>query len=407
MNTAPVLAYSKVAPLGSPLPNNKVLSIRRFNKHLVGPLSSSPKLKLKLTRITTPPLKSFSSNASNLSLYHSISPLPSTTKTHLFKPIRCSYSNTTSPESQNPLIENLKNISFHSIKETLSRLTPIDICKWSLVFSVIVAVSKWTLNIAFNPFVWMYFSWSWLFWPWYVAIVVAIYGLYCLRKHLKGEANVIEQVAIVTSAFTWLTLVPPAYFNGFLEGWPFVFFFVYHYFFFFNVSVRNRMYGDLYPREHDPKWDISLPNWQSFLFSIGVIIGHWFAAYEGPELHLLPSGSINVWIWVLIMLTIFMQYHSTLYLAKYSERVVEPTAVVQFGPYRFVRHPIYASTMLLFVTYFAALRAPISALFIVTVCVVYYEQKAKLEEALMLETFGRQYIEYAKKVRYKFIPFVY
>ncbi|KAM7489768.1 hypothetical protein LguiB_027252 [Lonicera macranthoides] len=51
-----------------------------------------------------------------------------------------------------------------------------------------------------------------LYTPWYVAIVVAIYRLYCLRKHLKGEANVIEQVAIVTSK--------SAIWNCDIERWP-------------------------------------------------------------------------------------------------------------------------------------------------------------------------------------------
>lgn len=135
--------------------------------------------------------------------------------------------------------------------------------------------------------------------------------------------------------------------------------------------------------------------------------GHWLAAFEGTELHLIPGGWNNVGIWVLIMMTIFMQYHSVLYLAKYSEKVVVPTAIVQFGPYRFVRHPMYASTILLFATYFAALRAPLSSLFIVAVCLVYYGRKAQLEEALMLETFGERYREYMRRVRYKLIPFVY
>ena len=84
-----------------------------------------------------------------------------------------------------------------------------------------------------------------------------------------------------------------------------------------------------------------------------------------------------------------------------------PTAVAKFGPYRWVRHPIYAFTMLLFATYCVALRAPLSLLFVVAVCLMSYGQKAKLEEVLMVETFGESYSEYASKVRYKFIPLVY
>ncbi|KAG8387875.1 hypothetical protein BUALT_Bualt02G0067000 [Buddleja alternifolia] len=324
--------------------------------------------------------------------------------------LKCSYSSSTAPtdsEFQNPLSKTLKDFSFESLKSTLLQLTPFAICKWLVVFSIAIAASKWTLNLLFSPFFWMYFSWSWLFWPWMVAIGLAIYGVYSFSRHLKGEATLFEQLSIVTSAFTWLTLVPPAHFNGFLEGWPFVFFFMYHYFFFLNISVRKRLYGDYYPREHDAKWDISLPNWNKLLFCVGVMVAHWVAAFEGTELHLIPGGWNNVGIWVMIMLTVFMQYHSTLYLAKYSEKVVVPTAVVQFGPYRFVRHPIYASTMLLFVTYFTALRAPMSALLVIAVCLMYYGQKVKLEEALMLESFGERYREYMSKVKYKLIPFVY
>ncbi|KAL2456908.1 protein C-terminal S-isoprenylcysteine carboxyl O-methyltransferase [Abeliophyllum distichum] len=429
MEAATSLVCSKVSPFGFTFsPKHNLMSFRHFNKQVKEKdLSVKISLTQKNIKLNRTPLNfcvlraSKSGNPPGLSLkscensFHlqSFSPLPLAAansrvinRLHL---LRCSYSSsdTTSAESSNPFLKSLRNFNFVSLKSTLLRLSPVDICKWCLIFSIAIAASKWSLNLLFNPFFWTYFSWTWLFWPWLVAIGLAIYSLYSLNKHLRGEASVLEQLAIVTSAFTWLTLVPPAHFNGFLEGWPFVFFFVYHYFFFLNVSVRKRLYGDYYPRKHDTKWDISLPNWHKLLFCVGVMVGHWLAACEGTELHLIPGGWNNVGIWLLIMLTVFMQYHSTLYLAKYSEKVVVPTAVVQFGPYRFIRHPIYASTMLLFVTYFTALRAPMSALFIVAVCFMYYEQKAKLEEALMLETFGERYTEYMQKVRYKFLPFVY
>ncbi|CDP09083.1 unnamed protein product [Coffea canephora] len=403
MENTSSLICTKVTPFSLTLANKKFISsLRPSNKHI------DCKLALKNSGAQ----KSFKTQwniplntSSSGSTVFNLSPNGVTSRFV----IQCSsYSDVkTSPGSPNPVIIALKNVSFESLKSTLLNLTPFEVCKWSLAFSIAVAASRWTINVLFSPFFWMYFSWTWLFWPWMVAISLAIYGLYCFNRHLHGNANAFQQLSIVTAAFTWLTLVPPAHFNGFLEGWPIVFFFVYHYFFFFNVSVRKRLYGDYYPREHDPAWDITLPRWQKLLFCVGVMVGHWFAAFEGPELHLVPGGWSNLGIWILIMLTLFMQYHSTLYLAKYSEKVVVPTSVVLFGPYRFVRHPIYASTMLLFVTYFAAMRAPLSALFIVAVCIFYYGQKAKLEELMMVKTFGQMYTGYTNKVRYKFIPFVY
>ncbi|XP_016471365.2 uncharacterized protein LOC107793512 [Nicotiana tabacum] len=402
MEAAPILVCSKLPSFSSSSSKYNPFSYRPFDKQVVRKFcvnNLNPRRNLEIPK---------SHSRSSLSIpFSNVSSSPSQKfscwspyngRFGSLLPVQCSHSYTT---------ETRKVLSLESLKMGFSQLTPFGLFKWALVFSGTIAATKWVVNVLLNPFFWMYFSMTWLFWPWLVAISLASYSLYCLNKHLNGEASELEQFAIVTSAFTWLTLVPPAHFNGFLEGWPVVFFFVYHYFFFLNVSVRKRLYGDYNPREHDPKWDISLPNWKKLLFCVGVMVGHWLAAFEGPELHLIPGGWSNLGIWVLILMTLFMQYHSTLYLAKYSEKVVVPTAVVQFGPYRFVRHPIYASTMLLFVAYCVALRAPLSSLFIAVVCSLYYGNKAKLEESLMVENFGERYTEYASKVRYKLIPFVY
>ncbi|CAM8892487.1 unnamed protein product [Rhodiola kirilowii] len=271
-----------------------------------------------------------------------------------------------------PLLEKVRVISFESFKQSLLGFTPFDACKWAGILSVAIAATKWVVALLFNPFFWMYFSWTWMFWLSLGALSIGIYGLYCLRKHYIGQANIFEQLATVTSTITWLTLVPLGFFNGFLEGWPLVFFLVYHYFFFLSATVRKRQYGDYYTRQHDPKWDVRLPAWYRLLFCGAVMGGHWLAAFEAPELHLIPGGwRINTGIWVLIMFVIFTHYYATVFLAKYVDNTAESTVVVRFGPYRSIRHPIYASTMLLF--------------------------KAKLEENLMLETFGDGYKEYMNK----------
>ncbi|KAK1264414.1 hypothetical protein QJS04_geneDACA011302 [Acorus gramineus] len=338
---------------------------------------------------------------SRISLRPNIERLTNLTRPHQNHPskLRCSSS---SSSDHNPPF---KTLTFPL--PDLPKLTPLDVCKYALAFSLSLALARRLSDLLWNPFFWTYFSWTWVFWPWTLAAALAGYGLHCLRKHSSRSAGVFEQLAIVTAAFTWLTLVPPAHFNGFLEGWPFVFFFVYHYFFFFNVSVRRRFYGDLYLQQHDPKWDVSLDRRSRVGFCVGVLAGHWLAAFEGPELHTFTGVWANSGIWVLIAVALFMQYHSTLYFVKYSEKVAVPTEVVQFGPYRWVRHPIYASVMLLLVTYCLALRAPFSALFMVGVCLVYYAQKAKVEEALMVEEFGEGYEDYARKVRYRLIPLLY
>ncbi|KFK27475.1 hypothetical protein AALP_AA8G388500 [Arabis alpina] len=389
-----VLLCSKIVPRVLRFEDNRKFSFRHLNKHLKCH-------SLRTDSRNTPLLRSFEATKNPSSFRYASWVRP-----------RCSISSSTVSESENPfnpLFSQFQSLSFSSLVDKVRqlKLKPMDVVKLTVLSSILLVAAKKALNLVFDPFFWMYFSWTWLFWPWFIAVGLAGYGVYCFRKHWLGEANAFEQLGIVTSVFTWLTLVPPACFNGYLEGWPYVFFLAYHYFFFFNVSVRKRLYGDYYARTHDPKWDVNTPLWSRVLFGVGIVVGHWLAAFEGPELHRLPGGWANVGIWGLIVVTMLMHYDSTLYLARYSEKVVVPTAVVQFGPYRWVRHPIYASTMLLFATYCTALRAPWSLLFLVAVCLVYYSKKAKLEEELMVESFGQSYLEYADKVRHKFIPFVY
>ncbi|CAM8956400.1 unnamed protein product [Rhodiola kirilowii] len=368
-------------------------SLAHFHKQLAGRHHGIPNLVLSPT--TTQLNASCEKPRFSVS-YKRLSPAP--------HPLRSSFSDAADTDTS----EKVGTFCIESLKGTLLELTPFDACKWAGILSIAIAATKWVVGMLFNPFFWMYFSWTWMFWPSLGAIAIGIYGLYCLSKHYVGKANIFEQLVIVTSTITWLTLVPPGFVNGFLEGWPFVFFLVYHYFFFLNVTVRKRQYGDYYARAHDVKWDVRLPAWRQFLFCGAVMVGHWLAAYEAPELHLIPSGWwINTGIWILLMVVIFTHYYATVFLAKYVDNTAEPTAVVQFGPYRSVRHPIYASTMLLFLSYFVALRAPLSMLYVTAVCLLYYGHKAKVEEELMLETFGDRYTEYQNKVKFKFIPCIY
>ncbi|KAJ6845904.1 uncharacterized protein M6B38_279820 [Iris pallida] len=297
--------------------------------------------------------------------------------------------------------------AFPSLPLPSLTLSPISVCKWSLLLSLSLALAKSAVSLLLNPFFWTYFSLAWPFYPYFLAAILAIHGARCFAKHSRNEASLFEQLSVVTSTIAWLTLVPVAHSNGFLQGWPLALFFVYHYFFFFESSVRSRLYGDLLPRPHDPRWDISLPSPSRFAFFALVLAGHFLAAHEGPELHLIPGGWANLPIFLLVLLTIFTRYHSVLYLHKYSEKVAVPTAVVQFGPYRWVRHPVYASTVMLFAVHCIALRAPLSLAFLVAVCLWYYGRKAELEEATMVDVFGDRYREYADKVRYRLIPLLY
>jgi protein-S-isoprenylcysteine O-methyltransferase Ste14 len=79
--------------------------------------------------------------------------------------------------------------------------------------------------------------------------------------------------------------------------------------------------------------------------------------------------------------------------------------LMQTGPYRVVRHPIYAGLML--ATLGTAIAyGLLSALIGFFLVVVAWGYKARLEESVMLEQFGRHYEQYRQNVK-KLIPWIW
>lgn len=78
--------------------------------------------------------------------------------------------------------------------------------------------------------------------------------------------------------------------------------------------------------------------------------------------------------------------------------------LVDAGPYRVVRHPIYAGGLLFFLGY--SLYASVPALAATGALGVVWALKARVEERYLRERF-REYEEYAGRVRFRLAPFVY
>ncbi|KAG0612961.1 hypothetical protein M758_6G066000 [Ceratodon purpureus] len=157
-----------------------------------------------------------------------------------------------------------------------------------------------------------------------------------------------------------------------------------YYFFSISAIVRDRMYGTLSTAPEDKRWKSSPSQVIQVAFITAIVGGHWAAAFESPFL----AESWN-WAWqsklaaALIGLAVLVQWN--------------PGSVVMFGPYRWVRHPMYASYILLCAGYCLALRSYFSLLFLSTACIAYYDQRTKLEEKNLAEAFGTTYTSYREK----------
>jgi len=78
--------------------------------------------------------------------------------------------------------------------------------------------------------------------------------------------------------------------------------------------------------------------------------------------------------------------------------------LVQAGPYRFVRHPIYSGMILMFAA-IVLLAERVAGIFALGLFVYGWVLKLRREERLMLKQFPTSYPEYVKKTK-RLVPFI-
>ena len=74
--------------------------------------------------------------------------------------------------------------------------------------------------------------------------------------------------------------------------------------------------------------------------------------------------------------------------------IVPGQTLVQHGPYRWLRHPAYTGSMLTLVGFALALGAWAAGFVSFFLCLVAFLYRIKVEETVLLEVFGKEYLEY-------------
>ena len=93
---------------------------------------------------------------------------------------------------------------------------------------------------------------------------------------------------------------------------------------------------------------------------------------------------------------------------EYLSRTIEVQKgqkVVDTGMYGVIRHPMYSSTLIMFISMGGVLGSPIS-LAILLLYIPIIAKRIRNEESVLIEGLAG-YREYRKKVRYKIIPFIW
>lgn len=143
--------------------------------------------------------------------------------------------------------------------------------------------------------------------------------------------------------------------------------------------------------------------YSGIMFIIGFIIAGFNFKYKWIEL-----PNIVVIISSIIFVISYILYAEVLRENAYLSRTIEVQEnqkVIDTGLYGIIRHPMYAVTILLFLSMPLVLGSLISFVIFLVYPFIINKRIKNEEEVLEKELDG--YIEYKKKVKYKIIPFIW
>ena len=91
---------------------------------------------------------------------------------------------------------------------------------------------------------------------------------------------------------------------------------------------------------------------------------------------------------------------------SYTVQIKEGHRVIETGPYRFVRHPAYAGSLLTMVGEGLALQSWGAVILIASVFTLAFGYRVQVEERALVSSLGDEYLSYARRVK-RIIPFVF
>ncbi len=126
---------------------------------------------------------------------------------------------------------------------------------------------------------------------------------------------------------------------------------------------------------------------------------HWF--HHGCS----PAQTLS---WLVLFASLFLAVHGFRLLrrvGKPRDQIEDTTVLVEEGAFRYIRHPLYCSLLLLTIGIFLKrMTTGTTVLALISILALYLT--AKTEEHEMLQKFGRVYEDYMRRTK-MFIPWVW
>ncbi len=160
------------------------------------------------------------------------------------------------------------------------------------------------------------------------------------------------------------------------------------------------IFSELNRREHFLKLPVFLQ--KLFVF---VIVGPLFIAPLIPQNRFNISDFISLPIGILLFVLGFILIIFAFFKIGVIPAVRKKSNLITTGVYRVVRHPIFSGTLISVLGWTILLKSIISIVYFPFLFLLYFLVTV-VEERILIEEYGDQYLEYKKKVTKRFIPFI-
>ena len=120
-----------------------------------------------------------------------------------------------------------------------------------------------------------------------------------------------------------------------------------------------------------------------------------------------PFSALQIISWLLLLSSLFMAVQGFYLLhevGKPKHGIEDTTILVSRGIYKYIRHPLYSSLLLLIWGIFLKNPSIVPSLLAIVAC-IFLAMMAKIEEKENLQRFGQDYLDYMKTTK-MFIPFL-
>jgi protein-S-isoprenylcysteine O-methyltransferase Ste14 len=148
----------------------------------------------------------------------------------------------------------------------------------------------------------------------------------------------------------------------------------------------------------------------SFLLIYAGVVAYFIIAFSfaNSSVAKLPSSVYYLGIFIMVLGIVIRQWAIAV-LGRFFSRTVavqEKQAIIETGPYRYVRHPSYAGALIFFVGFGLALQSWGAVIALVPIFAVVYGYRMYIEEKLLIAVLSEPYVSYSHRTK-RLIPYVF